>query len=601
VIETQDTSELRTAIEAALGERTLPAAFQRIAPAFAGLPALREYGRDRVVTWDDYARRVQAAATGLHALGVRAGDTVALLLRNRPEFHVLDAAALHLGAVPFSLYHTEPVERMAALLADSGARVLVSEEFFVDRVLPLSEQAPGLDRVVIDGGDAHASERILTLAQLEELASEGFDFEQAWRAVTPDAVATLVYTSGTTGAPKAVQIPHRAIMHSIAGVEQLAPTTPGQRGVSFLPNAHISDRFICHYSTMGLGGTLTCVPDHEDLWDAIVATRPTRFHGVPRTFEKLLDRARSVIDADPQLGAALEAGYARVRAEQEGRQLDPDAAARAQEADERLAPVREHLGLDQVEWLSVAAAPSSYAVLEFHHAIGLRLAELWGMSEFMMAIMNPPSKIKLGTVGIPLPAVEARRADDGELLLRGPHACAGYRNNPEATREMLDDEGWAHSGDVVSVDEDGYITIVGRKKEQMINSSGKNLFPAKIEAALLEASPLIAYAATIADRRRYVSALIVLDPERLQEFAAERGLSGTHAELAAAPEVQAEIERAVAAGNEKLSRVEQIRAWKVLDTTWAPGGDEVTNTSKLRRKVIDEKYADEIEALYADA
>ena len=173
---------------------------------------------------------------------------------------------------------------------------------------------------------------------------------------------------------------------------------------------------------------------------------------------------------------------------------------------EALAPVREQLGLDQVEWLSVAAAPSAYATLEFHHALGLNLAELWGMSEFMMAIMNPPDRVKLGTVGLPLPAVEARLADDGELLLRGPHACAGYRNDPEKTAAMLDADGWVHSGDLAAVDEDGYFRIVGRKKEVMINSSGKNLFPAKIEAAVKQSSPLVGHVAVIADRRRYVSA-----------------------------------------------------------------------------------------------
>jgi long-subunit acyl-CoA synthetase (AMP-forming) len=195
--------------------------------------------------------------------------------------------------------------------------------------------------------------------------------------------------------------------------------------------------------------------------------------------------------------------------------------------------------------------------------------------------------------------VEARIAEDGELLLRGPHACAGYRNDPEKTAATRDADGWAHSGDLASVDEDGYYRIVGRKKEQMINSSGKNLFPAKIEAAIKDASPLIGHVASIGDRRRYVTALIVLDPAELQAFAQRRGLPSGRSELLEAPEVRAEVERAVAEGNAKLSRVEQVRAWTVLDADWQPGGDEVTQTMKLRRKRIDEKYAEQIEALYA--
>jgi long-chain acyl-CoA synthetase len=565
---------------------TLCAAFQLTAQANAGGPALRAAGTDQVVTWDEYERRVRSIATGLHALGVRAGDTVAILLRNRPEFHLVDAAALHLGATPFSLYPTEPPEQLAVLIGEADARVIVAETAFLDRATAVLERSEIVGRLVVHG-DVEPSERIMSLTELEAMPGGAFDFDAAWQAVTPETIATLVFTSGTTGAPKAVQIPHRAIMASLAGSASLAPLRRGHRGVSFLPNAHISDRFMCHYSTIGLGGTLTCVPEHEWLWDTLREVRPTLFHGVPRTFEKLADLARAQIEADPSLGEAFGEALARFRAEQVP---DPSDALR---------PVREHLGLDEVEWLSVAAAPSSYAVLEYHHALGLPLAEIWGMTEFMMAIMNPPDRIKLGTVGIPLPAVEARLGDDGELLLRGPHACAGYRHDPEKTRAMLAGDGWVHSGDLAAVDEDGYYRIVGRKKEQMINSSGKNLFPAKIEAAVKEGAPLLAHVAVIADRRRYVSALIVLDPAELRTFARARGIEGARAELLTTPEVQTAVERAVAEGNAKLSRVEQIRAWRVLDADWQPGSPEVTHTMKLRRAVIDERYADVIEELYA--
>jgi long-subunit acyl-CoA synthetase (AMP-forming) len=592
-------NEVRGTIEAALAEQSLCAAFQVTASSNAGQTALRTFGSDEAVSWEDYARRVRAVATGLHALGTRPDATVALLLRNRPVFNIADTAVLHLGAVPFSLYHTEPVDQLLALVEDSGARVIVTEPAFLEKVRAVLERAGNVEHVVVDGGDSILSNREISLSELEQLGDPAFDFESSWRAADHESIATLVYTSGTTGKPKAVQIPHRAIMNSLRGVDQLRPATVEHRGVSFLPAAHITDRFICHYTTIGLGGTLTCVPDPDALWDAIVDTRPTRFFGVPRTYEKLADRARALIDADAGLRDALEIATARVRAEQSGSTLDPDQRRRAAEAHDRLAPVRAFLGLDEVQWLAVAAAPSSYEVLEFHHALGLALAELWGMTECMMAVMNPPDRIKLGTVGIPLPSVQVRLADDGELLLRGGHACSGYRNDPEQTRAMLDDEGWLHSGDLASIDEDGYVSIVGRKKEQMINSSGKNLFPVKIENAILGESPLLAHVVAIGDRRRYVTALIVLDAERLQSFAAEHGLSGNRAELMLAPEVQAEVARAVAAGNERLARVEQIRAWKLLDADFSPGGEELTNTLKLRRGAIDEKYAQEIDALYA--
>jgi long-subunit acyl-CoA synthetase (AMP-forming) len=546
-------------IAESVAQPTLCAAFQITARENAGRAALRLADSDEVVTWDQYAERVRTVAGGLHALGVRAGDAVALLLRNSPAFHVTDAAVLHLGATPFSLYHTEPVERMVALLADSGAQVLVTETAFAERAVVAAERSGA--RLVADP------------AQLEAATPADFDFEATWRAVDPETAATLVYTSGTTGEPKAVRIPHRAIMHSLAGVEVLAPATPDQRCVSFLPNAHISDRFMCHYSVIGLGGSVTSVPDHERLWDTLRAVRPTRFHGVPRTFEKLADAAREQIDADPGLSAAYQEALARLRGG------DPV-------VHPALAPVREQLGLDQVEWLSVAAAPSAYSVLEFHHAIGLDLAEVWGMSEFMMATMNPPGRTRIGTVGIALPAVEAAAGADGELLVRGPHACLG------AARDA---DGWQHTGDLATIDEDGYIKIVGRKKEVMINSSGKNLFPAKIEAAIKEGAPLLGHVVAIADKRRYVAALIVIDPDELRAAAAARGLRADRTE----PWVKAEVERAIAAGNARLSRVEQVRAWTILDAEWKPGGPEVTNTHKLRRGTIDERYAEQIEAMYA--
>lgn len=589
---------LSPAAAEALSQATLPAAFQIVARRDPDAVALETYGGGETITWRDFAARVEAVAGGLHGLGVDPNQTVAILLRNIPTFNIVDAAALHLGAVPFSLYATEPVEQMIALLADAGAEVIITETCFLAHVRAVAEASERVRHVIVDGGVSHAERRELSLAELEAHRPPNFDFEAMWRDLDEEAIATLVYTSGTTGSPKGVQISHRAVMNSLRGVDHHVTTEP-HRGVSFLPAAHITDRFICHYSTLGLGGRLVCVPDHEDLWDAIASTRPTRFFGVPRTCEKLAERARVVIDADPALREALAVGYERVRSEQSGVELPPDRAAAAAIADAALAPVREHLGLDQVQWFAVAAAPTAYEVLEFHHAIGLRLAELWGMTECMMATMNPPSRIKLGSVGIPLPAVEVRLADDGEMLLRGGHACSGYRGDPEKTAQMLDAEGWVHSGDLAQIDEDGYLRIVGRKKEQMINSSGKNLFPGKIESAVLHSSSLIAHVAVIGDRRRFVTALVVLDSGELAALAAREGLSGHRAELIRSAPVRGEVQRAIVAGNKRLSRVEQIRGWTILDTEWQPGGEELTNTLKLRRGRIEEKYAAEIEALYA--
>jgi long-subunit acyl-CoA synthetase (AMP-forming) len=590
-------TDARRTTEAALAAQTLCEAFQITARVDPEAIALVNHDGSEPLTWSELATRVERATAGLCALAIEPGDTVAMLLRNRPTFNLVDLAVLHAGAVPFSLYPTEPVEQIAALILDSGARLIVTEPMFLDKIRGAAALCDQVTHIIVEAAES-AGPLEMTLVELEAGGSEEFDFTARWRAVGPESIATLVYTSGTTGEPKGVQISQRTMMHSVRGVDHFVVTAP-HRGVSFLPAAHITDRFICHASLIVLGGTVTCVPDHEDLWDAIRATRPTRFFGVPRTCEKLAEQAQAMIAGDPRLEAALAIGYERVHAEQgETPPLEPARAAEAEEALRTLAPVREHLGLDQVQWFAVAAAPTSYETLEFHHALGLNLAELWGQTECMMATMNPPDRVKLGTVGVPLPAVEATIADDGEMLLRGGHTCSGYRNKPEQTAEMLDADGWVHTGDLASIDADGYLRIIGRKKEQMINSSGKNLFPVKIESAVGQSSPLIAHVATIADRRRWVTALIVLDDAALASFAAERGLTGTRTALLGAPAVRAEIERAVTEANRRLARVEQVRGWTLVDANWEPGGEELTNTLKLRRANIDAKYAEIIEAMY---
>lgn len=607
-----DDAELRRGIDAALAQETVAAAFQATWRAGGDRPALCRYGTDEVVTWAQYGARVRSIAGGLAAIGVGHDDAVACIAGNVPAFNVADTAALHLGAVPYSLYATEPLDAMVGLVVAAGARVLVAEGRYVARALEIAAAVPEVGHVVaLDGdeprtgaggpggsGTAPTDERRAELLSLDELIARtdpSFDFDATWRAVGPEDVVTLVFTSGTTGAPKGVQLSHRAIMGPLRGVDEMAPTSAGGRGVSFLPAAHIVDRWVCHYGTIGYGGTLTCVPDPDVLFDAIAETRPTRFFGVPRTWEKLGDRARRAIAGDPERERALADGYARVAREQADHAPTP---AIAPDGDP-LGPVREALGLQNAEWLAVAAAPSSVEMLQLHHALGLRLVELWGMSEFIMALMNPPERIRLGSVGVPIPGVEARLADDGELLLRGPNACSGYRNDPVRTAELAQGDGWVGSGDVAAVD-DGSFRIIGRKKELMINSSGKNLFPAKIEGAILDASPLIGYVASIGDRRRFVTALVVLDADELRGFADLQGLEGDHAGLSAHPTVRAEVERAVAAGNEKLARVEHVRGFTVLPDVWTPGDAVVTNTMKLRRAVIAERHAAEIEALYAE-
>jgi long-chain acyl-CoA synthetase len=585
--------DLRDAAAAALESTSLCEAFQVTAAANGDRVALRSPDGAVSITWSEYAARIRSIAAGLVSVGVGESDAVALLLNNRPEFHLVDTAAIHLGATPFSVYHTNPPEQIAPLLENSGARVLVTEPAYLERARIAQGLFPQLEHIVVLEGDGPE----LTLDALETMGSQDFDFDHAWRRVGADHVATLVYTSGTTGNPKGVEHTHGGLLFGLNCLQRLAPVSPEGRVVSYLPMAHIAERYISHYSSLAFGYSITACADPKQLAAAIVGTRPTRFFGVPRIYEKLGAAASAAIEAEGSGASreALDAGLTRVRAEQSG-ETPP---ALSDEHDARLRSVREQLGLDQVEWAGVAAAPSPYAVLEFFHAIGVRVAELWGMSECVLSTSNPPDRIKLGTVGIAIPGVEISLADDGEILVRGPNVTKRYRNDPERTAEAIDADGWLHSGDIAVADEEGYLKIVDRKKEIMINSAGKNMSPTHIECVITEESPLIGQVVAIGDARNYVTALIVLDEEAVSRAVAEHELPDDPGELSDTEHVQNAVAAAVKRGNERLARVEQIKSYTVLPGFWAPGGDELTPTMKLKRKAIAAKYADAIEALYA--
>jgi long-chain acyl-CoA synthetase len=571
-------AESRDVIADALSQPTLCAAFDVTSQAHADRTALRVLDGSIEWTWSEYRSKVAAAAAGLAADGVAAGSAVALLLGNRPEAYVADAAAMHLGATPFSVYHTNPAAQIVPLLENSGARILVTEPVYLDVARATRDLAGGDLQLVVVDGDGSDHDTFDELLALEPTG--GFDFDATWRQVDPGAVAMIVYTSGTTGAPKGVQHTHDGLLYGLRCMYDFRPVTPNGRVVSYLPMAHIAERFLSHYCSMAYGLEITCCADPKQLARTLATTRPTRLMGVPRIYEKLAAAIHAMAAADPDLAVAIEAALARVRAEQAGH-----AAPRlAPEHERTLAALRAKLGLDALEWTAVAAAPTPLEVLELFHAIGVEMLEFWGMTECMFAVSNPPGGARLGTVGVPVPGVEISLADDGEVLVRGMTVTVGYRGEPEETRRTIDADGWLHSGDVAQRDADGYLRIVDRKKELIINSGGKNMSPSKIESTVRSGCPLIAQVVAIGDRRPYVTALVVLDEE------AARGVPED--------EAQAIVGGAVAAANEHLARVEQVKRFTILPAAWAPGGDELTPTMKLKRRPIAEKYADEIEAMY---
>jgi long-chain acyl-CoA synthetase len=548
---------------------TLCEAFQITAAERPDAVALRTPGGGVEISWAEYADRVGRIAGGLAALGVGRGDTVALMMTNRPEFNLVDTAVMHLGATPFSIYNTSAPEQIGYLFSNADNRVVVCEGQFLDAIR--AADAPLVEHVVVIDGEGEGTVR---LADLEAAPHEDFDFDGAWRAVEPEDVVTLIYTSGTTGPPKGVQLTHASVMAENRGCAAVIPFPVFGRCTSYLPSAHIGDRWLSHYYTsIMFGATITAVADVRQVVGVLPEVRPSAWGTVPRIWEKIKAGLEATGIADPSiLSDAVKAG------------------------------VREQLGLDQAQWLTSAAAPIPPAVLEYFHALRLPICEFWGMSELScLATINPLDDIRIGTVGKAIPGIELKLLDDGELLARGPLVMKGYRKDPEKTAAAVDAEGWMHTGDVATIDEDGYVTIIDRKKELIINAAGKNMSPANIEQKLKASSPLIGQAICIGDRRPYNVALLVLDPDIGAQWAQQHGLANASAAvLAQDPGVHAEVARGVETANSQLSRVEQIKRFRILSVDWEPGGEELTPTMKLKRKPIHAKYAAEIDALYAD-
>ena len=554
-------------------------------------------------SWNEIRKQAAAAAGGLASLGVGKGDTVALMLNNRPEFIPTDLGAVTLGAVPFSLYQTASPEQIVHQVSDAGAKVAIVEKMFLDGFLKAKEDLPELEHVITLDGDGG------TMTFEELLAVDpGFDDSVADQ-VGPDELLTLIYTSGTTGPPKGVQLTHRNLMSLVSSVDDMVPFPDDQENkvISWLPAAHIAERGAHYYLPVIKGLSVTICPDPKQIIGVLPQVRPTWFFAVPRIWEKLkagLEAMLAGLPDEQREGAqkGLEAAIAKVRLEQKGEEVPEELAAGAAQAEEAMfAGLRANLGLDRIVAVNVGAAPTPVEVLEFFHAIGVPIGELWGMSETCgVATMNPPDKVKLGTVGPPTPGIEIRLAEDGEVQVKGDSIMAGYRNLPDKTAETIDDEGWLSTGDIGELDEDGYLKIVDRKKELIINAAGKNMSPAGIEANIKTSSPLIGQAIAIGDAKPYNVALITLDPDVAPGFAEKHGIEdASPAALAENETVIAAVQQAIDAANEKMSRVEQIKKFKILPTDWEPGGDELTPTMKLKRKPINEKYGDEIEALYS--
>jgi long-chain acyl-CoA synthetase len=581
---------------------TLCEAFQRTAAIEPDAVALRTPGGTQTLTWREYAAQVRRVAAGLAGLGVRRGDTVSLMMANCIEFYPLEVGAQHVGATSFSVYNTLPAEQLTYLFDNAGTKVMICEQQYVDRI---RASGAALEHIVcIDG----LPPGTLSLDELYAAGADDFDFESTWRAVQPDDIITLIYTSGTTGSPKGVEMTHANLLFEASALDAVLGVRFGDRITSFLPSAHIADRMMALYDQEVFGTQVTVVSDARAIAAALPDARPTIWGAVPRVWEKLKAGIEFAVAHEPDeaksqaLQWAMAVAAKRAAALVADEPISDDLAAEWASADELvLAKLRQRLGFGELRWAVSGAAPIPKETLAFFASIGIPIAEVWGMSELScVASVSHPRDARLGTVGKLLPGLEFKTADDGEFLVRGPLVMKGYRREPAKTAEAIDADGWLHTGDILDVDPDGYLRVVDRKKELIINAAGKNMSPANIENTIMAACPMVGAMLTVGDGRPYNTALLVFDADSVGPYAAQHGLAdASPASLAADPEVIARIAAGVAEGNAKLSRVEQIKRFRVLPTLWEPGGDEITLTMKLKRRPITAKYAAEIEKLYA--
>ncbi len=601
----------RAEIDAVVEGKTIVDYFNRNADRHGNKPALhwKENGEFQELTWSGYRDQVHKAAAGLASLGVADGQFVTIMAGNRPEHVIADMAVAHSGATPVTIYSTLTASQIQYIAENCSATVAILEDLdFMKRWEEIRSELPNLKYVVLMSGAENYDtadwvlswDELLTRGQ-QRLQTDPETVNKLMEKITPDTLATLIYTSGTTGTPKGVMISQRNVVWTVECLRRGASLKLGARMVSYLPLAHIAERLATHYLGTYLAGEVWFCPNLAGVLEYIQEAKPTLFVGVPRVYEKFHSRLTARFEeASGIKGAllkkALETNGKRVEAEAAG----GSGGALAGILDKiALSKVREGLGMDQVEIAITAAAPINPDLVKFFLTIGIPLHELYGMSETTgPATSNVPGASKVGSVGRPLPGVGVKIADDGEVLMSGGVITAGYYKLPEASAETFLDDGWLSSGDLGRLDEEGYLWIVGRKKEIIITAAGKNVAPAKLET-LLGNHPLVSKAAMVGDGRKFLTMLIALDHEEAPAWAEARGMSyGDLASFSTSPEVQEEIKRAIDEANENVARVEQIKKWYIVPDEWTPDSGEVTPSLKLKRRVVLEKYGQEIESMY---
>jgi len=558
----------------------------------------------QATSWSVYGDEVRRAGAALVALGVEERTPVCILGANRPEWVIFDVAAMAAGAVPAGIYATSSPSECEYILNHSEAPVVLVEDGTQwAKIASIRDQLPQLRQVVLMRGAESVDDPMVL--SWEEFLARGKDagaLDARLDALRPESLGTFIYTSGTTGRPKAVMLTHDNLAWTAARAADLVGATSADRVLSYLPLSHIAEQMFTIHLPAVTGTAVYYAESIEKLLENLLEVRPTAFFGVPRVWEKFQAgvAAKLAEATGPKAKLAQQAmtvGRQVIGRHNQG--LEPALTVQLQyKAFQKLVyqKVKAALGLDQARLCASGAAPVAEEVLQFFAGFDLPIYEVYGQSEDSgPTTFNAPGRTRFGTVGPPFPGVEVKIAGDGEVLVRGRNVFAGYYKDQEATDEALQD-GWLHSGDLGEFDAAGFLTLTGRKKDIIITAGGKNVAPKLIEGGLKN-HPLVSEAVLIGDRRKYLTVLLTLDPEAAARFMADRGLSGRPADSDA---VKVEMEKAIDAVNRDLARVEQVKKFAILSRELSMAEGELTPTLKVKRNVVHDHFATEIEALYGE-
>lgn len=586
--------------------RTVMQVLDEAAQRWGSQPALaqKKNGSWKKTSWAEYRAAVRKVARGFMKLGVTPGTGVAIIGWNSPEWFFADVGAIYAGGFPAGIYTTNSPDQCAYITDHADCAVAVAQnKEHADKFLAVRDQLPKLKAVVqIEG--THDDDFVLSWQDLLDAGESVAESELESRigAQSTDDTCTLIYTSGTTGSPKAVMITHDNATWTAKTALDTITTAPGECLLSYLPLSHIAEQIVSIHGPMAAGLTTYFAESMDALGDNLREVRPHLFLGVPRVWEKI--QAKMVQAGAQNTGLkkkiaawARKQGLASGFAEQAGKSKGLLFGL----ADKLVySKVRERLGFDRCRFQITAAAPIGRDTLEFFLSLGIPIYEVYGMSECTgPATISTPGRYKTGKAGYVFPGTELKIAEDGEICMRGRHVFKGYYKNPEATAATVDADGWLHSGDIGDIDKDGFLQITDRKKDLIITAGGENIAPQVIEG-LLKAIPVVSQAVVIGDRRRFLSAILTLDAERVAQDAAAAGSPAkTSAEAAACPVFNAWLMGEVNKINEKLARVQNIRKVTIIPSDFSVEGGELTPTMKVKRKAVNEMYAGVIESMYA--